>query len=336
MRFSRILIGAGLAVGMATAALAQPKYPDAEVPNTVRVIVAYNAGGSSDTLARVTLPYWEDAIEELTGQSTNAIVVNLPGAGGEIGWTSLSFAQPDGSTIGIINLPAVPIVEAARDPGYEPWLEKFNALGVNVVDPNVVRLAKTSKHATLADAIQAAKDNPGSVTVGSDGPLSDDHVAMFALEQATGAKFTFVAFAGASPANQAFLSGEIDISIGNAFDHAKTADGASDAVVLRPTRYEAIPDVPTIEEHLGFSLGNLGSTRGFASPAGIPDDLNAVYREAFELAFSNEDLKAESVERGITIVEPFIGDAFANLMKDQQALADSLLPLLVEGGFINK
>ena len=48
----------------------------------------------------------------------------MPGAGGEVGWTSLSHAQADGSTIGIINLPAVPIVQAARDAGFEPWLER--------------------------------------------------------------------------------------------------------------------------------------------------------------------------------------------------------------------
>ena len=49
-------------------ALAAPKYADVEVPGTIRVIVSYNAGGSSDTLARVTLPTWEKAIEELTGK----------------------------------------------------------------------------------------------------------------------------------------------------------------------------------------------------------------------------------------------------------------------------
>ena len=36
-------------------AFAAPKYPDVKVPGTIRVIVSYNAGGSSDTLARVTL-----------------------------------------------------------------------------------------------------------------------------------------------------------------------------------------------------------------------------------------------------------------------------------------
>ncbi|MCG8511211.1 MAG: hypothetical protein MI741_18490, partial [Rhodospirillales bacterium] len=143
-------VAAGLlALGMSPDVLAAPKYADVKIPSTIRVIVSYNAGGSSDTLARITLPYWEKAIQELTGKKVNAVVVNLPGAGGEIGWTSLAHTQADGSTIGIINLPAVPLVEAAREAGFEPWLENFTALGVNVIDPNVIRLAKDSGFATL-------------------------------------------------------------------------------------------------------------------------------------------------------------------------------------------
>ena len=41
---------------------------------------------------------------------------------------------------------------------------------------------------TLAEALEAAKNKPGSVTVGADGPLSDDHVAMYMLAKAKGVK----------------------------------------------------------------------------------------------------------------------------------------------------
>lgn len=317
-------------------AFAAPKYPDVKVPGTIRVIVSYNAGGSSDTLARVTLPYWEKAIEELTGQSTNAVVVNLPGAGGEIGWTSLAFTKADGTTIGIINLPAVPIVEAARDAGFEPWLEKFTGLGVNVIDPNVVRLSKKSKYGSLKEAIEAAIAKPGSVTVGADGPLSDDHVAMYALSKATGAKFTFIPFSGSSPANRSFMAGEVDIAIGNAFDHVKSKDSAKEAMILRPERYALLPDVPTIKETLGIELGNFGSTRGFATATGIPEDLLKVYREAFGIAFTNEEYMAEARKRNITIVEPVIGDAFTKVMEKNQEIAQDLLQLFIDGGYIKK
>jgi tripartite-type tricarboxylate transporter receptor subunit TctC len=315
-------------------AMAAPKYANVEVPDTIRVIVSYKAGGSSDTLARVTLPRWEKAIKELTGKSASAVVVNLPGAGGEVGWTSLSHAQPDGSTIGIINLPAVPIVQAARDAGFEPWLEKFTALGVNVIDPNVVRLGKRSKYNSLAEAIEAAKKEPGSVTVGADGPLSDDHVAMYALEKATGAKFTFIPYPGGSPANRSFMSGEVDVAIGNVFDHVKTKTSAKEAAVLLNERYPLIEDIPTVKELLGVDIGEFGSTRGFATPSGTPEDLVKVYREAFDLTFNDEAYKKEAKKRNITIVTPRVGDDFTKIMEENEKNTQDLLQLFIDGGFI--
>lgn len=335
--FSTVALATGLfAIGAAQTAVAAPKYADVKVPGTIRAIVAYNAGGSSDALARVMLPFWEKKIEELTGKKPNAVVVNLPGAGGEIGWTSLAFAQTDGSTIGVINLPAVGLVEAARDVKFAPWLEKFAPIGVDVVDPNVVRLQKDSKYANLKEAFDAAKTNPGSVTVGADGPLSDDHLAVYAMAVKYGSEFTFVPYAGGAPANKAFQSGEVDIAVGNVFDHLKTKESAKEAVILWNKRYPMIKDVPTAKESIGLEVGNLGSTRGWAAPAGIPDDLLRVYREAFELAANDPAYQEAALKRNITIVDPMVGDAFGAYMKEQDELTSSLLELFVKGGYIKK
>lgn len=330
-------VAAGLlALGTTQGAFAAPKYPDVKVPSTIRVIVSYNAGGSSDALARITLPYWEKAIQELTGKKVNAVVVNLPGAGGEIGWTSLAHTQADGSTVGIINLPAVPLVEAARDAGFEPWLEKFTPLGVNVIDPNVIRLSKDSTFGSLKEAFAAAKAKPGSVTVGADGPLSDDHLAMYAAAQKLGAEFAFVPYQGGAPANRALQSGEVDVAIGNVFDHIKTKDAAKDACVLRPTRYDMIADVATCEEVLGAKIGDLGSTRGFAIRTGSPDDVIKVYQEAFGIAFADVQYLQDAKKRNITVVEPRIGDAFGKVMQEQQDLVGILMQYFVKGGYIKQ
>lgn len=320
------------AFGVSTASAQD--FSSVDLPSTIRVIVAYNAGGSSDTLARVTMPAWEAAIEELSGQSTNVVVNNQPGAGGQIGWTNLAAAKADGATIGIINLPAVPLVEKTRDAAYAPWLDSFAALGVNVIDPNVIRLSNSSKHESLAAAIEAAKEKPGSVIVGADGPLSDDHASMYALEQATGAKFTFIPFSGSAPANTAFLGGEVDIAIGNVFDHIKTADGAKEAAVLRGARYDMIADVPTLAEATGTELPELGSVRGFATQGAVDPELLALYLAAFDKIYGDEAFIAEMRAKNMTTVEPKVGDDFQSLMSDQENLSVSLIPLFEEGGFL--
>lgn len=333
MKFGLKCFTAALAFGsvttMATSALA------VDVPSQVRVIVAYNAGGSSDTLARTTIAAWEKVLEEMSGTSINTLVMNMPGAGGEIGWTNLATAAPDGGTIGVVNLPAIPLVELTRDTKFEPWLEAFAPIGVNVIDPNVVRLSKASKYASLKDAIAAAVENPGSVTVGADGPLSDDHAAMYAIEKITGAKFAFVPFAGSAPANRAFLAGEIDIAIGNVFDHTKTVDGASEAMVLQPERYDFIPDVGTASEVIGVDGLTLGSVRGFTAPGGIDPELLAMYQAAMEQVYNDPAFVEEMRSKNMTTVKPLIGDAFGALMVEQGDLAADLLPLFKEGGFAN-
>ena len=320
------------AVGMSPAQAQD--FSSVDLPSTIRVVVAYNAGGSSDTLARITMPAWEAAIEELSGQSTKVIVANQPGAGGQIGWTNLAAAKADGGTIGIINLPAVPLVEKTRDAAYKPWLEAFAALGVNVIDPNVIRLSSSSKHESLTAAIEAAKADPGSVVVGADGPLSDDHAAMYALEQATGAKFTFIPFSGSAPANTAFLGGEVDIAIGNVFDHVKTVDGAKEAAVLRAKRYDLIPDVPTLKEAAGIELPELGSVRGFATQGKVSPELVALYRAGFEKIYADDAFIAEMRAKNMTTVAPKVGEAFEALMQDQETLSTSLVPLFEAGGFL--
>lgn len=331
------LIAAGVIAGGTISASAQEQdFSSVDVPDTIRVIVAYSAGGSSDALARVTVPVFERYVEELSGQGTSAVVVNLPGAGGEIGWTALANADPDGSTIGIINLPAMPIVERAREAQYAPWLESFTPLGVNVVDPNVVRVSKRSDYETLKKAVEAAKQNPGSVTIGADGPLSDDHLAAYIITAATGADFAFVPYPGGAPANRAFAAGEVDIAIGNVFDHLQTEDAAADAAVFRENSYEMIPNVSPIDEALGEDLRNSGSTRGFAAPAGVDEDLLALYREAFSRTFTDDKYQSEARERNITIVEPAIGDEFGDIMREQDETVDELLTYFVEGGYIDQ
>ena len=328
-----------MAMPMSTASAQQQQqqqdFSNVEVPDTIRVIVAYSAGGSSDTLARVFLPHFEQAIEDLSGQSTSTVVVNLPGAGAEVGFTALANADPDGSTIGVINLPSLPLLEAARDTDFEPWLESFAPIGVNVIDPNVMMLGQDAPYESLQEALQAASEEAGSVIVGADGPLSDDHMAMYAVESETDSKFTFIPYAGGAPASRAFRTGEVQIGIGNVFDYLQNEDVAKDAAVLQGERYSMIEDVPTLEESIGVGVGDLGSTRGLAAPAGTPEDLMNLYQEAFAQAVANEEYQQAAAERNITTVEPKIGDEFAQYMREQDELVGKLLQYFVEGGFMD-
>ena len=72
----------------------------------------------------------------------------------------------------------------------------------------VERLSKQSRQTPfqVLAAVPVNDDN------GADGPLSDDHLAVYAMGSKYGAKFTFVPYSGGAPANKAFQSGEVEIA----------------------------------------------------------------------------------------------------------------------------
>src|SRR5687767_15822353 len=76
--------------------------PAAEYPTRpVQLMIAYPAGGGTDVAARIVA----SIAEKHLGQTI--VVVNRGGAGGQVGWTDMSRARPDGYYLGFINLPAL-------------------------------------------------------------------------------------------------------------------------------------------------------------------------------------------------------------------------------------
>ena len=312
MRIIRSVAAAAAATAFVCAGAAQAQeFKDVKVPQTINVVVAYSAGGSSDVLVRTALPYFEQAIQELSGQKPNLIVKNVPGAGGEVGWATMARAEADGSTIGIINLPSIAIIQASRKVPYAPYTETFVPIGVDVIDPNVITV--NDQYKGLKEVMEQAKKEPGSVTIGSDGPLSDDHLGVY------------IPYNGSAPANRAFLSKEVGVSVGNVIDYLQTKDSSVDAAILADERYAMIPDVPTFKEKTGMDVSTGGSTRGWVTLKGSPEKLVELYRAAFEKFAQNPKWQEDAKKRNVTLVEPKVGDEFGAIMKRTSDDVDRLL-----------
>ena len=94
-------VAVGLAIGAAPAFAAYPDHP-------VTFIVPYGPGGTSDVGART----WQPFVEKCLG--TPLVIVNKPGAGGELGFAELAGAAPDGYTLGALNVPNMPLGTLTR------------------------------------------------------------------------------------------------------------------------------------------------------------------------------------------------------------------------------
>lgn len=327
----RLIVLGVLVLGLSALFLSGMAIAEREYPTgPVRLTVSYAAGGSTDAAARMLIPYLEKEL------GVPVWVQNLPGAGGEIGWTTLSRSKPDGYTIGFINMPAINLVAAARDTAFEPILENFDAIGVNISDPNTIMVRRDDERFnTVNDLIEYAKQNPGELVLGADGPLSDDQLAMYKIEQATGAKFTYVPYKGGAPAAKALMGAETDVLISNCFDVLQFEEHLKALAVLWPERYPLIPDVPTLQEETGIEIVG-ASTRGVCASAGIPAGVLAKLKQAFYAATTNPEYIKEATERNLTLIEPRIGGDFGKMIEDEERAVGELLDFFVEAGYIKK
>eukprot|EP01036_Dinobryon_divergens_P049913 gene49913-66857_t len=111
----------------------------------IEVVVGFAPGGGTDLLARKLTPF----LQKRLGDKVQFVVVNKPGAGGELGFAELASSEPDGYKIGYLNMPnmaAGPIVKKA------PWtIDSFDYVGNMIGSRITLSVPKSSEVKTLAD-----------------------------------------------------------------------------------------------------------------------------------------------------------------------------------------
>ncbi|MBY0331435.1 MAG: tripartite tricarboxylate transporter substrate binding protein [Acetobacteraceae bacterium] len=293
-------------IAIALAPLAAPRLLHAQAgagwpaERPIEVIVPFPPGGGVDVMTRMILPLVQARIP-----GSHFVVINRAGAAGQLGLEATFNAQPNGYTIGATTIPAhsgIPIERAAR---YRPL--DFTFLANIVDDPNAFFVRAESPIRTLAELIARAKQGPGSVTYGTIGIGSDDHIIMLEFEAAAGiAEQTHIPFAGSAALTPQLLGGHLDVAVGNAGEATVLArEGKVRALaVATAERMREAPDLPTFRE-LGFDI--IGSaSRGIVGPPGIPEPIAARLREALGAAIAAPAFVREA-ERQVMPLRPLLG-----------------------------
>ncbi|MGA2956440.1 MAG: tripartite tricarboxylate transporter substrate binding protein [Thermodesulfobacteriota bacterium] len=275
----------------------------------VIVMVAYPAGGSTDIGARVLAALAEKEI----GQPM--VVVNKAGAGGQVGWTELARQKPDGYYIGFINLPAINtvILDPERKATFD--IDSFTPIINQVLDPGVIYVKPDGPYKTLKDLIDDARKRPGEIKAGTTGILSDDHLAILMLEEATKVKFRIVHFDGDSPQVTALLGGQIDVNflnVGGLTPRVKSGQLRA-LLVMDREKCKFYPDVPTSVE-LGYPTVISSSTRGIVGPKGLPEPIVKKLQATFKKAMEDpEHLK--NMEKAGLAIKIMMGEEYSKYIK---------------------
>ena len=210
---------------------------------TLRAIVPYAPGGSTDVVMRILAL----RMSELLGQQV--VVENRPGGSSTIGLDLAAKAPPDGHTLGIANLTFVAnpslIKKMPFDSAKDLAPVSFMSLVTFALSVHPSVPAKTVK-----DLIALARAQPGALNYASAGTVSANHLASERFNFATGIKMTHVPYKGGGPAVIALLSGETALlfaTIPSSVQHFKT--GKLRALgVSSLKRNVALPEIPSIAE----------------------------------------------------------------------------------------
>jgi tripartite-type tricarboxylate transporter receptor subunit TctC len=266
------LLGMTALAGMATAARAQPGWPD----KPITMIVPFPPGGVADTVAR---PVAEALSKEL---HQPIIVDNRVGAGGALGMGLASRAPADGYTV-LMTLSSISILpEADRILGRKPAyaLNQFKPIARFTADPTVLVVRADAPWKTLAEFVADAKKKPGAYNYGSSGNYGTMHVPMEMLKASAGFRMTHIPYTGAGPAVLALLSGQVDaVASGPSTVAQQIKAGKLRALAHWGTQpLASLPEVPSLKQ-AGYPV-SFAQWSALFVPAGTPEDIVARLRTA--------------------------------------------------------
>ncbi|MBN9512807.1 MAG: tripartite tricarboxylate transporter substrate binding protein [Alphaproteobacteria bacterium] len=306
----RTLLTASAAATIASPALAQ-NYPR----RAVQLIVAFPAGGSTDVGARILAA----AAEKDLGQPIT--VVNKGGAGGQLGFTEIARARPDGYTLGFLNLPGLNTITLDPERKAAFNIDSFIPIVNQVLDPGLIWVKGDSPYKTLADLVDAAKKAPGKISACTTGILSDDHLAILMVQEAAKCEFRIVHFDGGAQQLTGVMGGHVDCAfdnVGGVFKRVLSGE-VRGLAVTDVERSKFLPDVPCTKE-LGMATVISSSTRGVGAPKGTPADVIKVVEAAFLKAIESPEMKQKMDAVGLAL-KPMVGATYAKYYADTQAQA---------------
>ena len=261
---------------------------------TVRLVVPFAAGGSSDTVARLIA-------HKLTAAMGQTFVVeNRPGAGGNIGGDFVAKSKPDGYTLlfgagsTAINVSLYSKMPFDTLKDLDPVIHICNVTGILVAHP-------TLPARNVRELIEAARASPGTINYASAGAGTVIHLAGEMFRSMANVQMTHVPYKGSGPALADLIGGQVQVMFANmpgTLQHVKTGR-LKVLAVTSSQRSVVLPEIPTIAES-GLPGYQAATFFGVFAPAGTPPaivaKLNAELAKVLSTPEILDHLRSEGAE----------------------------------------
>lgn len=231
---------------------------------SVRILVPFPPGGTTDILAR------EVAAQASARWGQPVVVENKGGASGTIGSEQVKNAAPDGYSLLLTATHHVINPTLRKSLPYDTKRD-FTSIALIATVPNVLVVHPAFPAQSVADLVRLAKEKPGSISFASTGIGGANHLSGELFKVMAGVDMVHVPYKGAAPAMNDLIAGHVPVM----FDGLTGVVPQLSAGKLRALgvttlrRVPAIPQVPTIDE-AGVKGFEVTSWFGLYGPPNIP------------------------------------------------------------------
>jgi tripartite-type tricarboxylate transporter receptor subunit TctC len=290
----RIVRGVLLGVMAAAFAAAIPQRAGAQgyPARPVSLVVAFAAGGPTDSIARIIAARMSGAL----GQTV--VVENTTGAGGTIGVGRVAKGNPDGYLIGIGHIGTHVVNGAIYQLNYD-LLTDLEPIAYVATNPQIVVSKSAVPAKTLKELVAWMTANQDKAAIGTGGAGTPAHVSAVYFENLTGIKSPIVHYRGAAPAMQDILAGQIDLMFdqaANSLPQVRAGKVRAYAVTAK-TRLQAAPDIPTVDE-AGMPGFYMAVWHGIWAPKGTPQPVIARLNAALVETLADAGVRAKLGDLG--------------------------------------
>lgn len=272
---------------------------DAFPTRTIRWIVPYPPGGTTDILARILA----QRLSERTGQQV--LIDNRAGGGNNIGTEMALKAPPDGYTLLLVN-PANAINATLYRTLPFDFLRDYAPVAGIIRVPNVMEVTLSLPAKSVAEFITHAKANPGRVILASSGSGTSVHLSGELFKSMAGVDLTHVPYKGAGPALIDLIGGQVHVIFDNLPSSIEYIRGGKLRAlgVTTARRSAALPETPTVAETVaGYEAS---AWFGAGAPKGTPTVVIEKLNREFNAILAEPKMRARLAELG---GEPLLGSA---------------------------
>ena len=304
----RSILAGGLAAAVGASAIAHAD--DTWPKGSIKIIVPFPPGGSTDPVARII----QTRLIETTGW--NIIVENKPGGTGAVGSAITAKSAPDGQTW------MITFDSHILNPAFAPGLPYKDSDLFNVMEigrtPQVIATHPDRPYKSFAEAVADARKRPGKVSMGVLG-ASRALVLMTLVKKENDVDINLIPYKGGGPLNQDILAGVTDVAIGSLASlspHIR-ANKVRALAVTGEARTPALPDTSTLAEQ-GVKAFPSYSWWGVYAPTGTPRPIVDRMHAEIAKVVRSPDIAQKFVEQfnmEILISSP---EDFATYQKSEQ------------------